>query len=85
MKLGLSVVAFNWPGYPENIGEKLAQIGKATDKAGFDSLWVMDHFFQMDGPRLGNVNIEYFTELVLADLQQDAPEILEMLETEDPQ
>ena len=53
MKLGLSVVAFNWPGYPENIGKKLAQIGKATDEAGFDSLWVMDHFFQMDGPRLG--------------------------------
>lgn len=53
MKLGLSVVAFNWPGYPENIGEKLAQIGRAADKAGFDSLWVMDHFFQMDGPRLG--------------------------------
>jgi F420-dependent oxidoreductase-like protein len=53
MKIGLQVVAFNWPGSPANIGSKLAEIGKAADAAGFDSLWVMDHFFQMDMPQAG--------------------------------
>jgi F420-dependent oxidoreductase-like protein len=53
MKIGLQVLAFNWPGSPENTGPKLAQIGKAADDAGFDSLWVMDHFFQMDMPPMG--------------------------------
>lgn len=48
MKLGLSIMKFNWSGSPENIGSTLAGIGQAADGAGFDSLWVMDHFFQMD-------------------------------------
>jgi F420-dependent oxidoreductase-like protein len=47
MKLGLQIVRFNWPGSPANIGAKLADIAQAADEAGFISLWVMDHFFQM--------------------------------------
>jgi F420-dependent oxidoreductase-like protein len=47
MKLGLQIVRFNWPGSPANIGAKLAEIARAADEAGFASLWVMDHFFQM--------------------------------------
>ena len=53
MKLGLQVVQFNWPGSPANIGSTLAAIGKTADSAGFDSLWVMDHYFQMDMPQMG--------------------------------
>jgi F420-dependent oxidoreductase-like protein len=53
IKIGLQVLAFNWPGSPENIGPRLAEIGRAVDEAGFDSLWVMDHFFQMDMPHMG--------------------------------
>ncbi len=53
MKLGLQVVQFNWPGSPANTGSTLAAIGKTADAAGFDSLWVMDHFFQMDMPQMG--------------------------------
>jgi F420-dependent oxidoreductase-like protein len=53
MKIGLQVVSFNWPGSPENTGQRLAEIGHAADEAGFDSLWVMDHFFQMDMPHMG--------------------------------
>ena len=53
MKLGLQVVRFDWPGSPNNIGPTLAAIGQAADAAGFDSLWVMDHFFQMDMPHMG--------------------------------
>ena len=47
MKLGLQIVAFNWPGSPTNIGSKLAAIARTADAAGFASLWVMDHFFQI--------------------------------------
>ncbi len=53
MKIGLQIVQFNWPGHPANIGAKLAEIGKAADEAGFDSVWVMDHFFQMNMPQMG--------------------------------
>ena len=53
MKLGLQIVRFDWPGSPANIGAKLAEIGKTADAAGFDSIWVMDHFFQMDMPDMG--------------------------------
>jgi F420-dependent oxidoreductase-like protein len=53
MKLGLQVAEFNWPGTPGNTGARLAEIGRAADDAGFASLWVMDHFFQMDMPQMG--------------------------------
>jgi F420-dependent oxidoreductase-like protein len=54
MKVGLQVVRFDWPGSPENIGPKLAEIARAAEQAGFDSFWVMDHYFQIAG-RLGAV------------------------------
>ena len=53
MKFGLQVAQFNWPGSPENTGSKLVEIAQAADAAGFASLWVMDHFFQMDMPQMG--------------------------------
>ncbi|MDX1992145.1 MAG: LLM class F420-dependent oxidoreductase [bacterium] len=49
MKIGLQIIAFNWPGSPQNIGSKLGEIARSADDAGFASLWVMDHFFQMGG------------------------------------
>ena len=49
MKLGLQVIRFDWAGSPQNIGSQLGQIAQFTDQANFDSLWVMDHFFQMGG------------------------------------
>ena len=47
MKIGLQIPRFNWPGSPGNIGSKLAEIAGAADDAGFDSVWVMDHFYQV--------------------------------------
>jgi F420-dependent oxidoreductase-like protein len=47
MKVGLQLPYFNWPGSPANIGAKLTEIGQHADAAGFSSLWVMDHFFQI--------------------------------------
>ncbi|MFN8478188.1 MAG: LLM class F420-dependent oxidoreductase [Kouleothrix sp.] len=52
MRIGLQVPSFSWPDGPAGIGQCLAAIGRAADDAGFYSLWVMDHFFQigMIGP-----------------------------------
>ncbi len=48
MKIGLQIVAFNWPGSPANLGAKLAEIAHTADEAGFASIWVMDHYFQIE-------------------------------------
>jgi F420-dependent oxidoreductase-like protein len=52
MKIGLQLPNFTWPGGPAQIAAKLAEIARAAEHAGFYSLWVMDHFFQigMVGP-----------------------------------
>lgn len=52
MKLGISIVDFTWPGGASKIGGTIADIAKTADQAGFESLWVMDHFWQirMNGP-----------------------------------
>ena len=47
MKVGLQINSFTWPGGPEAIGPTVAAIARTADDAGFDSLWVMDHFFQI--------------------------------------
>ncbi|MEZ4640716.1 MAG: LLM class F420-dependent oxidoreductase [Caldilineaceae bacterium] len=53
MKIGLQIVRFDWPGAPENTGSTLAEIARTADAVGFDSIWLMDHFFQMDSPPMG--------------------------------
>ena len=52
MRIGVQVPSFTWPGGAQAIGARLAEIGRTADDAGFASLWVMDHFFQiqMVGP-----------------------------------
>ncbi len=47
MKFGLQISSFTWPGGPEQLAPTLARIVRAADDAGFDSIWVMDHFFQI--------------------------------------
>ena len=47
MKLGLQISSFTWPGGPEAIGPTLGRIASQADDVGFDSIWVMDHFFQI--------------------------------------
>lgn len=47
MKIGLQIPSFTWPGGDAEIGPRLAEIGAVADEAGFSSLWVMDHFFQI--------------------------------------
>ncbi|CAN5530897.1 LLM class F420-dependent oxidoreductase [soil metagenome] len=47
MKVGLQISSFTWPGGEAEIGPTLSRIAAAADDAGFDSIWVMDHFFQI--------------------------------------
>ena len=49
MKFGLQINSFTWPGGPAAIGPTLARVTRSADDAGFDSIWVMDHFFQIRG------------------------------------
>ena len=47
MKIGLQISSFTWPGGAPEIGPALARIARTADDVGFDSIWVMDHFFQI--------------------------------------
>src|SRR4029453_7924639 len=49
MKVGLQICSFTWPGGPEAIAPTLARIVQQADEIGFDSIWVMDHYFQIRG------------------------------------
>jgi F420-dependent oxidoreductase-like protein len=48
MKLGLHVISFTWPDAPASIPETLRKIARTAEDAGFTSMSVMDHFFQME-------------------------------------
>ena len=50
MKIGIQIPNFTFPGGPAALRAKLAEIARTADEVGFDSLWVMDHFFQIGGP-----------------------------------
>jgi F420-dependent oxidoreductase-like protein len=47
MKIGLQIPNFTYPDGPKELGHKLAEIARTAEEAGFASLWVMDHFFQI--------------------------------------
>jgi F420-dependent oxidoreductase-like protein len=49
MKIGLQIPSFTWPGGSQAIGPRLGEIVRIADEAGFYSIWVMDHFFQIRG------------------------------------
>ena len=50
MRFGLQIYSFTWPDGPSAIGPSLARAVRAADDVGFDSIWVMDHFWQIGGP-----------------------------------
>jgi F420-dependent oxidoreductase-like protein len=56
MKIGLQIPSFTWPGGPQALSGKLAEIARAAEDAGFASVWVMDHFFQI--PMVGKAENE---------------------------
>lgn len=56
MKLGLQIPHFTWRGGTPELGGNLAEIARAADDAGYDSIWVMDHFFQI--PMVGPAELD---------------------------
>src|SRR5437764_1282524 len=47
MRLGLQVPNFTWPNGQSHLGADFAQVADRAEEAGFYSMWVMDHFFQI--------------------------------------
>ncbi|MEX0800500.1 MAG: LLM class F420-dependent oxidoreductase [Dehalococcoidia bacterium] len=64
MKIGLQIPNFTWEGGPPQLGAKLRDIATTAEGAGFDSIWTMDHYFQipMVGP-VENEMLEAYTTL----------------------
>ena len=48
MKVGLQINRFDYPGGDNKIGQNVHDVSIAAEQAGFDSIWVMDHFFQLE-------------------------------------
>lgn len=48
MRVGLQIANLTFPGGAARLGSDLARVAVEVDQAGFDSLWVMDHFFQIE-------------------------------------
>ncbi len=47
MKFGLQVSSFTYPGGTPELAATLERIVRTADEVGFDSIWVMDHLFQI--------------------------------------
>jgi F420-dependent oxidoreductase-like protein len=64
MKLGLQISNFSWPGGDAEIGPTLGRVAQLADSVGFDSIWVMDHLFQIRSiGRPEDAMLEGFTTL----------------------
>lgn len=49
MQIGLQIPSFKYPSGVAGIRPTFANIAKTAESAGFYSLWVMDHFYQIEG------------------------------------
>ena len=49
MQIGLQIPSFKYPGGTAVIRPKLKEIVTTAEAAGFYSLWVMDHYYQIKG------------------------------------
>jgi F420-dependent oxidoreductase-like protein len=64
MKIGLQVPRFTNTKGPAGIGSGLIDVAQAAEAAGFYSLWVMDHFFQIGSARPPEMDmLEAYTTL----------------------
>jgi len=47
-RFGLQINSFTYPGVPDaELFERIAQIAGTAERSGFDSVWVMDHLYQI--------------------------------------
>jgi F420-dependent oxidoreductase-like protein len=48
MRVSITVTNYSWPGGPGVLGAELARVVQACDRAGVDTVWVVDHLIQAD-------------------------------------
>jgi len=48
MRVSISLANYSWPDGPQRLGRRLAQVVRAADEAGIDTVWVPDHLLQAD-------------------------------------
>ena len=47
-RFGLQINSFTWPDIPDSeLFSRTAEIARTAERSGFDSVWVMDHFYQI--------------------------------------
>jgi len=64
IRMGLQIPNFTYPGVAtEDLFERVVDIAVTAEESGFDSVWVMDHFFQL--PLLGPPSNEMFEAYTL--------------------
>jgi F420-dependent oxidoreductase-like protein len=64
-RFGLQIPSFTYPGVSDHdLFDRVADIAGAAEESGFDSVWVMDHFYQIAtvGPRTDSM-LEAYTLL----------------------
>jgi F420-dependent oxidoreductase-like protein len=62
--MGLQIPNFTYPGVAdEDLFDRVAEIAVTAEECGFDSVWVMDHFFQL--PMLGKPDQPMFEAYTL--------------------
>ncbi len=67
MKFSITVPRFVYSGGDAAIGQEFAALARDADQAGIDTLWVMDHFFQI--PMVGEITepmLEGYSTLAFA-------------------
>ena len=47
LRFGLQLARHGWPGGPQETAARLREAAEAAEGAGFESLWLMDHFIQI--------------------------------------
>ena len=64
IRMGLQIPTFSYPDVAtEGLFEHIASIAVTAEQSGFDSVWVMDHFYQL--PMLGRPDQEMFEAYTL--------------------
>ena len=64
IRLGLQIPSFTYPGVSDDaLFERVSEIAVTAEESGFDSVWVMDHFYQL--PLLGPPTLSMFEAYTL--------------------
>jgi F420-dependent oxidoreductase-like protein len=48
MRVSIGVTNYSWPGGPNGLGWELDRLVRGADRAGVDTVWVVDHLLQAD-------------------------------------